>query len=53
MSAELTPRGPKAAVPSNNLYTAILALALCVVLSTAVFVAFKCYIQYNTIFKMP
>ena len=38
---------------SNNLYTVILALALGIVLATTVFVAYKCYVQYDTIFKMP
>ena len=40
-------------VASNNLYTVILALAFCVVLAAAVLVAYKCYIQYGTIFKIP
>jgi len=44
--------GRKATAPSN-LYTIILALALGVVVVTAVFVAYKCYFQYNTIFKIP
>ncbi len=38
---------------SSNLYTVILALALGVVVATAVFVAYKCYFQYNAIFKIP
>ncbi len=42
----------KISVP-NNLYTAILAVALGVVLATAAFVTFKCYTQYGTIFGMP
>lgn len=37
----------------NNLYTIVLAIAFCVVLSTAAFVAYKCYVQYGTIFKIP
>ncbi len=41
------------ATASSNLYTVILALALGVVVVTAVFVACKCYFQYNTIFKIP
>ncbi len=48
---EQTPGG-KVIVPSN-LYTAILALAVCVVLATAAFVACKCYFQFETIFKVP
>ncbi|MHC4623539.1 MAG: hypothetical protein ACYS4W_06510 [Planctomycetota bacterium] len=45
-------RGAKA-VASNNLYTAILALALCVVLATAIFVACMCWFQYGTILGAP
>jgi len=36
----------------NNIYTAILALATGVVLATAVFIAYKCYADYGTIFKV-
>jgi len=39
--------------PANNLYTAILAVALCVVIASAAFVAFQCYTQYGTIFGTP
>ena len=42
----------KGSVPSN-LYTAILAVALGVVLATSTFVAFQCFTQYETIFGMP
>ncbi len=45
-------RGEKI-VASSNLYTAILALAFCAVMATAVLVAYKCYTQYNTIFEIP
>jgi len=45
-------RGRKITVPSN-LYTVILALAVGVVLATAAFVAYKCYLQYGTFFKIP
>lgn len=38
---------------SDNLYTVILALAFGVVLVTAVFIAYKCHLQYGTIFKIP
>ncbi len=38
---------------SNNLYTIILAFAFCAVLATAALVAYKCYFQYGTIFKIP
>jgi hypothetical protein len=41
------------AVTSNNLYTIILALAFFAVLATAALVAYKCYIQYGTILKIP
>jgi len=41
-----------ASVPSN-LYTAILAVALGVVVATSAFVAFQCFAQYKTIFGMP
>jgi cell division protein FtsL len=37
---------------SDNLYTVILAVAFFVVLVTAVFVAYQCYSQYDTIFKI-
>ena len=39
-------------VPPNNLYTAILALAFGVVLATVVFVAYKCYFQYGTLWPI-
>jgi len=42
----------KGSVPSN-LYTAILAVALGVVVATSAFVAFECLSQYKTIFGMP
>ena len=45
-------RGGKAIVP-DNIYTAILALVFGIVLATAAFVAYKCYFQYGTIFKIP
>jgi len=55
----MSPGGPsrggkvgKIAVP-NNLYTAVLALAFGIVLATAAFVAYKCYFQYGTIFRIP
>ncbi len=38
---------------SSNIYTILLALALCVALTTAALVAYKCYYQYGTIFKLP
>ena len=52
MSPDGQPVGLKAAAASN-LYTVILALAFAVVLATMVFVAYKCYFQYEIIFRMP
>ena len=40
-------------VASNNIYTVILGLAVLAVLATAVFVAYECYSQYETIFTIP
>ncbi len=45
-------RGGKT-VPSNNIYTVILAMAFAAVLATAAFAAYKCYFHYETIFKIP
>ena len=45
-------RGGKVVV-SNNLYTAILLIAVGVVLATTVMVAYQCYAQYDTILKIP
>ncbi len=45
-------KGRKEAV-ANNIYTLLLAIAMCVVLSAAFFVAYKCYVQYGTFFKIP
>ncbi len=52
MSPNGQARGKKVTVP-DNLYTIIIALAFCAVLATAVFVAYKCYMQYGTLFKIP
>ena len=52
MSPDSKTQGAKAGV-FNNLYTVILVLAFCVVLATAAFVAYKCYFQYGTVFKIP
>jgi len=52
MSPDGQGRGGKI-LASNNLYTVILALAFCIVLGTAAFVAYKCYFQYDTVFKIP
>ncbi len=40
-------------VASSNIYTVVLAIALGVVLATAALVAYKCYLQYGTFFKIP
>jgi hypothetical protein len=40
-------------IVADNLYTVVLAVAFCIVLATAAFVAYKCYTQYGTIFKIP
>jgi hypothetical protein len=52
MSPNRRIRGGKV-IAIDNLYTVILALAFCVVLATAAFVAYKCYFQYETIFNIP
>lgn len=38
---------------SSNVYTILLALAFGIVLATAAFVAYKCNLQYGTIFSVP
>jgi hypothetical protein len=52
MSPDGRNRGGKI-IASNNLYTAILALSFGIVLATVAFVAYKCYFQYGTFFKIP
>jgi hypothetical protein len=49
MSPAMQSRGKKVTAP-DNLYTVILAVALCAVMATAGFVAYLCYTQYETIF---
>ena len=49
----MSPDGQIRSGAPSNIYTIILALALCVVLATAIFVACECYFQYGTIFKLP
>ena len=44
-------QGKKITAP-DNIYTALLAVAFCAVLATAVFVAYQCYTQYGTIFNI-
>jgi hypothetical protein len=52
MSPMPQPRGGKIAPPSN-LYTAILAVAVGVILAAMAYVTFACYTRYGTIFGMP
>jgi hypothetical protein len=42
----------KRAPKSNNLYTVVLAIAFFMVLATTALVAYLCYTQYGTIFKI-
>ncbi|MFC1781601.1 hypothetical protein ACFLZ8_05010 [Planctomycetota bacterium] len=51
MSPVMQTRGNKISIP-DNIYTAILAVALCVVILTAAIVALKCLGQYETLFKI-
>ena len=41
------------AVASDNIYTAILALASLAIVLTIGFVAYKCYFEYGTLFRIP
>ena len=52
MSPNSKSRRAKTIAPSD-IYTIILVLAFCVVLATSALVAYKCYCQYDTIFKIP
>lgn len=51
MSPAISSRSKKVSVP-DNLYTVILAVALCSVLATAGYVAYMCMTQYGTIFSI-
>lgn len=51
MSPAMQSRGKKVTAP-DNLYTVMLAVALLAVLATSAFVAYQCYSQYGTIFKI-
>jgi hypothetical protein len=51
MGADKANRGRKVNT-SSNVYTAMLALALGAVCATAALVAFKCFVQYGTIFRI-
>jgi len=52
MSPDRRDRTAKATA-TDNIYTAVLAVAFSVMLATAIFVAYKCYSHYGTIFKAP
>jgi len=52
MSPMPQPRGGKITPPSNN-YTALLAIAVGVLLATMAYVTFACYTRYGTIFGLP
>jgi hypothetical protein len=39
-------------VISSNIYTVILAFALAAVIASAAFVAYKCSVDYNTLFNI-
>ncbi len=52
MSPMPQPRGGKVSPPNDN-YTAILAVAVGVLLATRVYVAYMCQADYGTIFGMP
>jgi len=40
-------------VTLDNIYTVLLAVAVGAALVSVLFVAYKCYSQYGTIFKIP
>jgi hypothetical protein len=46
----MSPNGRR--TTASDLYTAILAIATCVLAATAIFVTVKCFIDYGTIFKV-
>ena len=52
MSPKAQIRGSKSE-PANNIYTALLALAVVVVVATAAFVALTCQNQFGSFFKIP
>jgi hypothetical protein len=52
MSPNMRIRGGKI-VPVDNIYTALIGLALAVVLATAGLVAYMCYFQYGTFYQIP
>ncbi len=52
MSPDGQNRGKKV-TPPDNIYTILLTVVLCVVLVAAVLVAYRCYSQYGTVFRIP
>ncbi len=51
----MSPNGPGRSgkiVAASNIYTIILAVAFCVVVATSAYVAYMCYTQYGTIWKI-
>jgi hypothetical protein len=49
----MSPNGqPEIRKKADDLYTAVLALAFGAVFATAVIVAYKCLMQYDTIFSI-
>jgi hypothetical protein len=53
MSPERQGRSGSREPASSNIYTAILAMAFGAVVIVVAFVAYVCYYQYGTIFKIP
>ena len=51
MSPIIPARGQKISTP-DNIYTALLAAALLIVVATAGIITFLCHSQYQTIFKI-
>jgi hypothetical protein len=43
----------KKIVASSNIYTAFLAVSFGILIATIGFVAFKCFTQYGSLFKIP
>ncbi|MGA2094396.1 MAG: hypothetical protein ABSH16_13490 [Sedimentisphaerales bacterium] len=39
--------------PASNIYTVLVAAIFALILATAAFVAYKCYFDYGTLFKIP
>lgn len=52
MSPMPQPRGGKIS-PPNNLYTALMALAVGVLVATTAYVAYACQMRYGMIFGQP